>query len=304
MQVQHTVIDRVDQVADDVVSLVLRGATGPLESWEPGAHVDLTLPNWLTRSYSLCGDPADRERYRVAVRLDPLSRGGSEYIHHYLRQGRALDVSPPRNHFPLLPAPEYLFLAGGIGVTPLLPMLSAAVDADVPATFVYVGRSASTMPFADELRARHGDRIRLVATSRDHRPDLAALAADLAPGALVYCCGPAPMLSAAQSAFPAERLHTERFRPAARTFAPNTAFAAVCARSGGTVQVGADQSLLDALARAGRPVMSGCREGVCGSCELTVLSGTPEHRDDIGAPTGRMYACVSRALTPELRLDI
>ncbi|MEU6126595.1 PDR/VanB family oxidoreductase [Streptomyces sp. NPDC047123] len=301
---QHTVIDRVDPVADDVVSLVLRAADGPLAPWEPGAHIDLTLPNWLTRSYSLCGDPADPQHYRVAVRHDPLSRGGSEYVHHYLRPGRALDVSAPRNHFPLLPAPEYLFLAGGIGITPLLPMLSAAVRADVPATLVYVGRSASTMPFADELRARFGDRVRLVVTARDGRPDLAALAAAVAPEALVYCCGPAPMLAAAQAAFPAGRLRTERFRPAVRTFAPNTAFTAVCARSGESVPVGPEQSLLDALRRAGRPVLAGCREGVCGSCEVTVLSGTPDHRDDIGAPAGRMYACVSRALGPELRLDV
>ncbi|GHC77736.1 phthalate 4,5-dioxygenase [Streptomyces flavofungini] len=304
MQVQHTVIDRVDHAAEDVVSLVLRATTDSLAPWEPGAHIDLTLPNWLTRSYSLCGDPADRDRYRVAVRHDPLSRGGSEYIHHYLRAGRALDVSLPRNHFPLLPAPQYLFLAGGIGITPLLPMLAEAVSADVPATLVYVGRSTSTMPFAEELRSRYGDRVRLVATGQDGRPDLAALAAELSPDALVYCCGPAPMLAAAQAAFPAPRLHTERFRPAARTFAPNTPFDAVCARSGHTVPVAADQSLLDALNRAGHPVPSGCREGVCGSCELTVLSGDPEHRDDIGAPAGRMYACVSRALTPELHLDL
>lgn len=304
MQAQHTVIDRVDQVAEDVVSLVLRAATGPLAPWEPGAHIDLTLPNWLTRSYSLCGDPADQEHYRVAVRHDPLSRGGSEYIHHYFRPGRALEVSPPRNHFPLLPAPRYLFLAGGIGITPLLPMLSAAVAADIPATLVYVGRSTSTMPFAEGLRARYGDRVRLVVTSEDGRPDLDALAEPLPPEALVYCCGPAPMIAEAQAAFPAGRLHTERFRPAARTFAPNTPFDAVCDRSGRTVPVAADQSLLDALKRAGYPVASGCREGVCGSCELTVLSGNPEHRDDIGAPAGRMYACVSRALTPELHLDL
>ncbi|MFE0173178.1 PDR/VanB family oxidoreductase [Streptomyces sp. NPDC059002] len=305
MQVQHTVVDRVDQVADDVVSLVLRGdGTGSLAPWDPGAHIDLTLPNWLTRSYSLCGDPTDRERYRVAVRHDPLSRGGSEYIHHYVRPGRALQVSLPRNHFPLLPAPRYLFLAGGIGITPLLPMLAAAVDAGAPASLVYVGRSTSAMPFAGELRSRYGERVRLVATRRDGRPDLAALAAELAPDTLVYCCGPAPMIAAAQAVFPAAYLHTERFRPAVRTFAANTPFDAVCARSGRTVPVAADQSLLDALHHAGHPVATGCREGVCGSCEVTVLAGRPEHRDDIGAPAGRMYACVSRSLTPELRLDL
>lgn len=314
---QKTVVDQVDHVAEGVISLLLRGADGPLAPWTPGAHVDLTLPNWLTRSYSLCGDPADPsgpsgpagpagpgpDSYRIAIRHEPLSRGGSEYAHLFLRQGRTLYVSLPRNHFPLVPAPEYLFLAGGIGITPILPMLRAASAADVPATLVYVGRSAATMPFADELRTAYGDRVRIVATRGQGRPDLAALASVLNPGALVYCCGPASMLAAAGDAFPAERLHAERFRPVPRPFAPDTAFETLCARSGQTVQVPPGESLLDALTHAGYPVPSGCREGVCGSCELTVLDGEPEHRDDIGAPAGRIYACVSRSRSPQLVVD-
>ncbi|NGO13080.1 oxidoreductase [Streptomyces sp. HC44] len=310
---QQTVVERIDQVAEDVVSLLLRGADGPLAPWEPGAHIDLALPNWLTRQYSLCGDPADRESYRVAIRHERLSRGGSEYVHRFLRRGRTLDVSVPRNHFPLVPAPEYLFLAGGIGITAILPMLRAAIASGIPASLVYVGQSVETMPFADELRSsdseygkygEYGDRIRIVATRRDGRPDLAALGSALSPAALVYCCGPASMLAAAQAAFPAERLHTERFHPVPRSFAPNTEFEAVCARSGQTVQVPPDESLLDALTNSGHPVPSGCREGVCGSCELTVVDGEPDHRDDIGAPAGRMYACVSRARSPRLVVDL
>ncbi|MFE2374211.1 PDR/VanB family oxidoreductase [Streptomyces sp. NPDC059398] len=301
---QQTVVEHIDQVAQDVVSLVLRGATGPLAPWAPGAHIDLALPNWLTRQYSLCGDPADQDSYRIAVRHDPLSRGGSEYIHRFLRQGRTLEVSLPRNHFPLEPAPEYLFLAGGIGITTTLPMLRTAVASGIPASLVYVGRSADAMPFAGELRSAYGDRVRIVATREHGRPDLAALASGAAPGALVYCCGPAPMLAAAEAAFPAGQLRMERFQPVARSFGPDTAFDAVCSRSGRTVRVPEDESLLDALNQAGFPVPSGCREGVCGSCELTVLDGEPEHRDDIGAPAGRMYACVSRALSPGLVLDL
>jgi len=303
-QTQQTTIDHIEQIAEDVVSLVLRGTTGPLAPWEPGAHIDVALPNWLTRQYSLCGDPADRDAYRVAVRHDPLSRGGSEYVHRFLRRGRTLDVSLPRNHFPLVPAPEYLFLAGGIGITPILPMLRAAAASGVPASLVYVGQSPATMPFADELRTLHGDAVRIVATRHHGRPDLTALRSALHPDALVYCCGPAPMLAAAEATFPAERLHVERFQPVTRTFAPNTPFEAVCARSGRTVQVPPDESLLDALTHAGYPVPSGCREGVCGSCEVTLLDGEPEHRDDIGAPAGRMYACVSRAQSPQLIVDL
>ena len=300
---QRTVLDRLEPVADGVVSLLLRGADGPLAPWEPGAHVDLALPNWLVRQYSLCGDPAERASYRIAVRHDPLSRGGLEYAHLFLREGRFLDVSAPRNHFPLRPAPEYLFLAGGIGITPLLPMLRAAIAAGAAATLVHVGRSVASMPFGAELAA-FGDRVRTVATERDGRPDLAALAAGLGPEALVYCCGPAAMLDAAGAVFPADRLHVERFRPTARESAPATAFEVDCARSGTTVPVPAGESLLDALTAAGHPVPSGCREGVCGSCELTVLGGDPEHRDDIGAPPGRLYPCVSRSRTPRLVLDL
>lgn len=300
----RTLVERIDRVSQDVVTLTLRGTTGPLPPWDPGAHIDLALPNWLTRQYSLCGDPADRDTYRIAIRHDPLSRGGSEYIHRFLREGRTLEVSPPRNHFPLLPAPEYLFLAGGIGITPVIPMLRAATESDLPATLVYVGRSLATMPFVDELRSRHGDRVRIVATREQVRPDLDALASALTPGASVYCCGPASMLTAAEAAFPAGQLRTERFQPRSRPFAPNTGFEVVCARSGRTVPVPPEESLLDALAHAGQPVPSGCREGICGSCELTVIDGEPEHRDDIGAPAGRMYACVSRALSARLVLDL
>ncbi|MGW8327536.1 PDR/VanB family oxidoreductase [Streptomyces sp. NPDC055897] len=301
---QRTVVEHIEPVAEDVVALTLRAAAGELAPWEPGAHIDLALPNWLTRQYSLCGDPAERDAYRVAVRNDPLSRGGSEYVHRFLRPGRALDVSFPRNHFPLVPASGYLFVAGGIGITPLLPMLRAAVAAGLPATLLYAGPSADRMPFAGELVRAYGDRVRVVETKRQGRPDLGALAAALEPDTLVYCCGPGAMLAAAEAVFPAGRLHAERFRPAMRAFGPDTAFEAVCARSGHTISVPADESLLDALAQAGRPLPSGCREGVCGSCEVPVLDGTPEHRDDIGAPEGTMYACVSRALSARLVLDL
>ncbi|MEW2548273.1 PDR/VanB family oxidoreductase [Streptomyces sp. NPDC047002] len=298
---QQAVLDRVEPVADGVVALTLSGALAP---WEPGAHIDLPLPNWLTRQYSLCGDPADRGRYRLAVRHERLSRGGSDYIHRYLRPGRTLDISLPRNNFPLLPAREYVFLAGGIGITAVLPMLRAAVAAGVPARLVYTGRSRAAMPFLDEVRAVGGDAATVVETRREPRPDLAALAAALGPGGAVYCCGPAAMLAAAEAVFDPVALHTERFRPARREFAPDAPFTAVCARSGQSFEVPAGESLLDALTRTGHPVPSGCREGVCGSCEVRVLEGEPEHRDDVGAGPGVLYPCVSRARSPRLVLDV
>ena len=297
---QATVVDRIDRVASDVVALTLRGTEGPPAAWEPGAHVDLRLPNWLTRQYSLCGDPADRDTYRVAVRHDRLSRGGSEYVHRFLRPGRPLPVSPPRNHFPLLPAPRYLFVAGGIGITPVLPMLRARGPrgrAGRPAVRGAVARR-------DALRRRTARRVRDRGAGRRHpaggqaRPGRPGTRLD--EDTLVYCCGPAPLLAAAAGAFPAQRLYTERFRPSARTFGPE----AVCRGSGRTVPVAAGESMLDALAHAGHPLPAGCREGVCGSCELAVARGEIEHRDDIGAPAGRMYPCVSRARSPRLVVDL
>lgn len=300
---QQTVIGRIEEIAQDVVSVDLRGADGALARWQPGAHIDLALPNWLTRQYSLCGDPADRGRYQVAVRHERLSRGGSEYVHRYLRQGRPLLVSLPRNHFPLESAPEYLFLAGGIGITPIRPMLRSAVATGAAVRLIYAGRSRASMPFADELLATYGKRGRVMVTREDGRPDFAALAAGTSARALVYCCGPAPMLAAVEAAFPAQMLRTERFRPSAREFGPGTAFEAVCVRSGRTIEVPPGKPLLDALNHAGLPVPSGCRQGVCGSCEVSVLGGELEHRDDIGAPEGRMYPCVSRARSV-LMLDL
>ncbi|MFJ4651310.1 PDR/VanB family oxidoreductase [Nocardia sp. NPDC088792] len=301
---QHAVLDRMDRVTDDVLSLVLRGAETPLAPWEPGAHIDLALPNWLTRQYSLCGDPAVQEHYRIAVRYDPLSRGGSEYVHLFLEQGRTLDISLPRNNFPLLPASHYLFIAGGIGITPILPMMRTATEAGAATTLLYVGRSPETMPFTETLRSTYGDRVRTVATRVDGRPDFRTLATELDPHALVYCCGPTSMMDQVESVFPADRVHIERFRPTARPTAPNTPFEVRCARTGDTVQVPEDMSMLDALKYAGHPLPSGCREGVCGSCELTVLTGTPDHRDDIGAPPARIYPCVSRSLSHHLVVDL
>ncbi|MFF8789397.1 PDR/VanB family oxidoreductase [Streptomyces sp. NPDC015125] len=298
---QQAVLDRIEPVADGVVALTLRGSLAP---WEPGAHIDVSLPNWLTRQYSLCGDPAERDHHRIAVRHERLSRGGSDYIHRYLRPGRTLDISLPRNNFPLVEAEDYLFLAGGIGITAILPMLRHVLANGSSAHLVYTGRARATMPFTDEIRSLCGDAATLIDRQRDPRPDLNALGATLKSGTAVYCCGPASMLAAAEAAFDPARLHTERFRPARKTFAPNTAFTVLCARSGRSVEVPADESLLDALTHAGHPVPSGCREGVCGSCAVRVLDGDPEHRDDIGGNQGEIYTCVSRSRSPHLVIDL
>lgn len=303
---QNTIIENVDTTVDGVACLTLKGSHGALAPWQPGAHIDVDLPNWLTRQYSLCGDLHDPERYRIAVRHDPLSRGGSEYINLFLGKGQSLPVSLPRNHFSLEPAPSYLFIAGGIGITPILPMLQSATEAGATARLVYVGKALSAMPFAAKLQDRYSTSGQVIffETSRQQRPDLAAIAEVLDSDTLVYCCGPESLLADAELFFPAARIRAERFHPVTKTFRPNTAFTARCARSGQSVTVDASTSLLDALLREGYPVNAGCREGVCGSCDVRVVGGQPEHRDDVGAPDGHMYVCVSRSLTPELVLDL
>ncbi|MGU3651930.1 PDR/VanB family oxidoreductase [Mycolicibacterium sp. A43C] len=303
---QHTIIDRIDHSVDGVASLILSGGDRLLAPWDAGAHIDVQLPNWLTRQYSLCGDLDDHQHYRIAVRLDPLSRGGSEYVNLFLREGKSLSVSLPRNHFELQEAASYLFIAGGIGITPLLPMMQAATAAGAAATLLYVGRSLASMPFIAELRDRYGagERAILLETSRHRRPDFAAIAGMLDPHTAIYCCGPESMLADVERVFPAERTRTERFRPVIKARGPNAGFQVICAQSRQTIDVDADTSLLDALLDAGYPISAGCREGVCGSCEVRVLAGEPDHRDDIGAPDGRIYACVSRSATPRLELDL
>ncbi|WP_331772017.1 PDR/VanB family oxidoreductase [Embleya sp. NBC_00888] len=239
------------------------------------------------------------------MRHDPLSRGGSEYVNLFLRAGRRVRISEPRNNFPLDGARRYLFIAGGIGITAILPMMRAVADrAAADATLVYVGRTEDAMPFVAEIRRTFADRALVIATERDGRPDLADLARRLPEDTSVYCCGPVGMLDACSAHFPADRLHLERFRRAERSFAPDSPFEVVCARSGDRVAVASGETMLDALNRSGHPMASGCREGLCAACDVVVLEGTPEHRDDIGAPAGHMYPCVSRSLSARLVVDL
>lgn len=305
---QHVRVEAITKLTPDVVEVLLRSESGSvLAPWDAGAHIDLTLPNWLVRQYSLCGDPADHQRYRIAVRREKLSRGGSEYIHDFLRIGAKLTISPPRNTFEApQPGNPMMFIAGGIGITPMLPMFLGARAAGERATLLYTGRSRSSMAFLDELDP-HSDNLIVASDDREGRPDFSELAANLDYGTQVYACGPEPMLAAVENAFAAAdgmSVQVERFRPRARVFPPNTEFDVMCARSNQTVTVGNHETMLDALTKAGVATVSGCREGVCGSCEIAVLSGEPEHRDDVGAPDGRMYPCVSRSRTELIVVDV
>ncbi|SFW70635.1 PDR/VanB family oxidoreductase [Amycolatopsis australiensis] len=300
-------VDHKEKLADDVVGVTLRAPDGrALPAWEPGAHIDLVLPGGFVRQYSLCGRPGDRPAYRIAVLREPGGRGGSAYVHDDLVAGQRVQVDGPRNHFALVDAKRYLFLAGGIGITPILPMLDRAAETGRDWQLVYGGRTRSAMAFTAELR-RHGDRV----TIQEGLLDLPALLAEPRPDTAVYCCGPEPLLAAVEqhcAGWPADALHVERFSPLADT-GEHTAFEVELAGSGRVLRVPADRSILEVAEEAGVTVLSSCREGTCGTCETGVLAGTPDHRDSVLTAAERrdgdvMMICVSRSCTPKLVLDL
>lgn len=299
-------------MADGVVSLTLRHPSGkPLPEWRPGAHAELVLGGGLARTYSLCGDPADRTAWRIAVLRTPDSRGGSAYVHDELHPGTALEARGPRNDFPLLPARRYLFVAGGIGITPLLPMTAAAQAVGADWRLLYGGRSRASMAFAGQLTA-HGSRVTLRPQDEYGHPDLAAFLGEPDDDTLVYCCGPEPLIAAVGEhcrEWPAGALQVERFRAAPSVRAPGAAFEVVCAGSGITVQVPPEHSVLSALRGAGIDVPFSCAEGICGTCETEVLEGEPDHRDSVLTAEEResgetMLICVSRARGERLVLEL
>ncbi|WP_439564997.1 2Fe-2S iron-sulfur cluster-binding protein [Microcella sp.] len=296
-------------VADGVVRVRLARADGrPLGPWYAGAHVTLRLPVGVERQYSLCSDPADRAHIDIAVLRAEPAGVGSAYLHDRAEVGDELEVIGPRNTFPLEAAHEYLFIAGGIGITPLRAMIEA-----LPPTrdwrLLYLGRTRSEMAFARELEERHGDRVRIIAS--DERRERADLAAEIAATtADVYACGSTALLDDVEAATPRERCHIERFVAVDRAAGIDREAVVVTARrSGLRVEVPAEQSILVALQSAGVAVATSCGTGVCGTCETPVLAGEPEHLDSVMSDAdkdeiGVFYPCVSRSRTPELVLDL
>jgi ferredoxin-NADP reductase len=301
------------EIADRVAELELAGiAGGPLPAWEAGAHIELVLAPGLVRHYSLCGDPDDRASWRIAVLRAEPGRGGSAAVHDKLTVGSTLTVRGPRNRFPLVPAQEYLFIAGGIGITPLVPMLAHAQRTGARWRLAYGGRTRGAMAYASELAARYGNRVRL--WPRDERGDLDLndLFASAGPATVVYCCGPEGLLRAAgeQAERTGAELHVERFT-AGEVDGPGggEAFAVNLLDSGLTVEVGPEETVLEAVERAGIFVLSSCREGVCGTCGTRVARGEVDHRDSYltdeeKAAGGVMMICVSRSAGGDLDLEL
>ncbi|TFV56080.1 oxidoreductase [Geodermatophilus sp. DF01-2] len=303
-----------DDIAQGVRRLRLRSVDGaPLPAWEPGAHIDLLLPSGLVRQYSLCGVPDELNEYEIAVLREPEGRGGSDEVHHVLQVGTELSIAGPRNRFPLHSAKQYLFIAGGIGITPLLPMIDEVQRRGSDWRLLYGGRSRATMAYLERL-AEWTDRVEIRPQDEFGLLDLEqALAAR--PGGLVYCCGPEPLLRAVESRCEQDRppgsLVVERFsagETAPTLGASEAAFEVQLGEQGPVLRVPADQSILKVLQDVDADVLYSCEEGTCGSCETRVICGRPDHRDSLlseeNRDDGLMLVCVSRSLDPRLVLDV
>jgi len=306
-------VERKQVVANDVVALTLRPVDGQsLPHWEPGAHVDLIVDGVPTRQYSLSGDPADPDAWRLGILRDPNGRGSSLYVHDRLQAGDLVRVRGPRNNFPLVPSARYLFIAGGIGITPILPMIRAAEAAGADWHLVYGGRQRASMAFLDELAA-HSNKVSVRPQDETGLLDLDSLLGQPQLHTKVYCCGPEPLLAAVEErcrAWPKKSLHVERFVPKPQGEPVlHEAFEVYLATSDLTLTVPPERSILSIVEDAGVEVLSSCAEGTCGTCETTVLEGVPDHRDSVLDEDERtagecMMICVSRSTTPRLVLDL
>jgi ferredoxin-NADP reductase len=309
------VVTHHQRAADAVVTVRMSHPAGEeLPSWTPGAHVDLLLGPSLVRQYSLCGSPTETHEWTVSVLRDPHSRGGSLHVHDELTVGSSLRVRGPRNHFPLITSPRYQFIAGGIGITPMMSMIESVHARALDWHLLYGGRTRQSMAYLTEL-ASFGDRVTIWPEDEHGRLNLSAVLDPPRADTLVYCCGPEPLLNAVESAcaqWPAGSLQIERFAPRAIPKDQQVTaedFEVVCARSGITVTVEPDSTILEALEGAGIEVLASCLSGICGTCETPVLQGVPDHRDsvlsDAEHETGSVImVCVSRSQSKTMVLDL
>jgi vanillate monooxygenase ferredoxin subunit len=306
------------QEAQDIASFELaRADGGHLPAFSAGSHIDVHLPGGLVRQYSLCNHEGEQHRYRIAVLRDPSTRGGSAGMHDQVREGDELQISEPRNHFPLVHAPRTLLFAGGIGITPLLCMAQRLAALGAEFTLHYCTRSAAKTAFRDEIAAsRFADRVQFHFDDGDaaQKLQLAAALGAADAGTHVYVCGPTGFIDfvvagARAAGFTPEQIHLEYFGAAPQDTAGDRAFDVKIASTGQVVNVGAQQTVVQALAAAGIEILTSCEQGVCGTCITRVLDGQCDHRDlyftdEEKARNDQFTPCCSRAAGPMLVLDL
>jgi len=297
--------------AEGVALIELERPGGTLANWSPGAHIDVVLPDGRERQYSLCSQPGEPV-WRIGVLRE---REASAWLHEHAVEGATLRVRGPANHFLFAPTAgrRYVFVAGGIGITPILPMVQRADAAGAEFTLLYAGRSRSTMAFVDELEAAYPGRVEVFAGDEGARLDLHARLGAPQERTIVYACGPARLLEALEAemaGWPRGSLHLERFE--AKVLGPplwTEPFEVDLMMSGMTVEVAPGVSILEAVEAEGVVVPSSCRVGTCGTCEVDVVDGDIEHRDSVLSPDEQedsrtMMICVSRANCPRIMIEL
>lgn len=312
---RRVTVARKWQAAEDVAGLELRPISGPVPTLQPGAHIDLHLPNGLIRPYSVVNGPGEADRIVIGVKRETDSRGGSAAVHDTLREGDVLAISEPRNNFPLRrDAVKTILIAGGIGLTPLLAMAQVLANQGLDYELHCFARSPAHLPFADRLEAlgtavhRH-----LGLTPEATANALAQVFAEPGPWRHAYLCGPGPMLEAARAiadraGWPDDAVHFEYFANTG-VIDTSSSFEVALARSVMTLQVPAGKSILETLREAGLDMPSSCEQGACGTCLCTVIEGEPDHQDVYltageKAAGEKIMTCVSRAKSARLVLDL
>lgn len=302
--------------AKGVVSCELQLEVDTYMPFEPGAHIDIQLPNGLMRSYSLCNSSNDCRIYMVAIGRDVASRGASVWVHDKLRVGDLLKISSPRNNFPLHEdAVNSVFIAGGIGITPIWCMVQRLQELGRNWSLHYASRNRAHAAFLSQLQEAA---VKGVGTLHLHfddefggPPDVAAAIAAASKDAHFYCCGPQPMMASfekATTAIPSERVHLEYFQTTQKA-STDGGFELELVRSGLVLKVAAGQSMLEVLLDAGIDVPFSCMDGICGSCETKVLEGVPDHRDMVLSDSekaigSKVMVCCSGAKSSRLVLEL
>lgn len=310
---QLTVVERGDRSTSVTEFVLERDDQRRLPDWAPGAHIDVVLPSGTLRQYSLCGDRWAPHQYRIAVQREPDGTGGSVELHDEAQVGDTIRFGGPRNNFRFAPAQDYRFIAGGIGITAVLPMIDQANQLDLEWKLLYLGRAADRMAYR-ELAERYPDRITMHTSQTNGRASICEwLGDDLTEDTMVYACGPESLLESLREAcgeLPAEALRTERFtNTMANTTVSDEPYEIELKRSGRTIAAPGASPVVDVLADAGVDVITSCAKGVCGTCEIEVLSGEIDHRDAIlddqeRAANTCMFPCVSRSFSQRLVLDL
>lgn len=298
---------------DGVVELEFSSVqTTELPEWEPGAHFDLKLPNSLSRQYSLMRGKLNPKNWRIAVLVEKSGRGGSLFIQNSVIEGMELTAVGPRNHFPIAPATQYLFIAGGIGITALIPMIEYAELKGIPWKLEYLGKSLESMAYAEDLTEKYGEQIRLYPKEAGGRFDVEKSLSLVDQTVQVYACGPERLNIAIEQSMVdnLENLHVERFHPRELVLTePDAEFTVYCQKSDIELVVPADESILMAADFEGIDVSGDCLEGTCGSCETRVFEGEVDHRDSVLSAQARaegdtMMICISRAKGKRLVIDL